>query len=172
MYIWEQIQFEWISSKLEMGNPGLPDPRVVAPRLSLPPAHFHSDPPLPSSFPSTPLHAHSPCFHPSDRPPRSKRYFRRQIPPQQRETFLVLSSPPLCAYFSSFPATGEYIRCSSPSLCANRIRPTSRCLVDTTRHLPDPFPPLLFYILTVGKGRRLGTVVENVLRLDIVANRV
>lgn len=27
MYIWEQIQFEWISSKLEMGNPGLPDPR-------------------------------------------------------------------------------------------------------------------------------------------------
>lgn len=171
MYIWEQIQFEWISSKLEMGNPGLPDPRV-APRVSPSLLTFPPTLPLPlllfprslvrivssRSFPPLPAHAHSPCFHPSARSDplrRSKRYFRRQIPPQQRETFRTPGCFPLT--FLSPPATGIYtafLCLPSPPLPrgrANRIRPTSR--YDTFLALPFAPPRLVF---GVERGQSLG----------------
>lgn len=107
-----------------MGNPGLPDPRV-APRVS-PPSLLTFTPILPLLFPRSlvrivsshffppsclPVHTHillvsiHPVVPRTDPLRRSKRYFRRQIPPQQRETFRTWgdASFPPPAYFSSSP---------------------------------------------------------------------
>lgn len=107
-----------------MGNPGLPDPRV-APRVS-PPSLLTFTPILPLLFPRSlvrivsshffppsclPVHTHillvsiHPVVPRPDPLRRSKRYFRRQIPPQQRETFRTWgdASFPPPAYFSSSP---------------------------------------------------------------------
>ena len=138
MYIWEQIQFEWISSKLGMGNPGLPDPRVAAfpsrslsprlnPLLPLGRALVHA---LSLSFPHSWTDALSPPSRRflSQQPSISERYFRRQIPPQQRKT--LCSELGLVFFYRLVPLSfrvrkqnsacrGVVDRCTPLSSCSN-----------------------------------------------------
>lgn len=133
-----------------MGNPGLPDPRV-APRVSPSLLTFPPTLPLPllfprslvrivssRSFPPLPAHAHSPCFHPSARSDplrRSKRYFRRQIPPQQRETFRTPGCFPLT--FLSPPRDRNIHRVPLFALPSSSPRSSKQNSTDLSiRHLP------------------------------------
>lgn len=182
MYIWEQIQFEWISSKLEMGNPGLPDPRV-APRVSPSLLTFTPIHPLLVSLlllPS-PLRTHIllVSIHPLVRDPPLpsadlndifEGKFRRN-----RGKHFVLGGASLLPAFlppSMYTAFLCFPSSAPPPLSwgrANRIRPTRRYTTPSLRAMP--FAPVSIFEVEWGHGH-LGAVVENVLRVDIAANRV
>lgn len=127
MYIWEQIQFEWISSKLEMGNSGLPIPGVTDLSFSLLALPFACSftvtrslfpsifflfyliivrpllhiPILSSYFPF--FSFYQSCFRLCLTEYRqSKWYFRMKIPQQQRETFHFEWFPSMDASLCSY----------------------------------------------------------------------